>query len=345
MSVVSNIYAAKLYSEHPISIWPLDDDVSYISLITDEQRLFEANPPYAGWSITGGSANDSLTIPEDPSPFQTSQIYSGISGNVPVSNGTAIEAVSPDLFLFNDCSTDLETFCISMYVYNPSIYIQEYEFGYEYYDNDTSSWVEVLTTVPAPGREEWVHLQDTFVIQEFDADYCHLIFRAIVDTGGVSGDYDFILNGITVGQWSEIFTSSSLGAIKQASPVSSGLSLDAVSAEQYGVLSDNAYYLVEDGKLLAKNSGIPMIFGSENVTRLYHPSDNSPSLIFPNKNMFTEEGKYKDFTLEFWARLRPITKESRKIIGPIDTDDGIYVTEGFISLVIGKKFVSHNVSE
>lgn len=345
MSVVSNIYAAKLYSEHPIAIWPLDDDVSYISLITDQQRLFEADSPYVGWSITNGTANDSLQIPDDPSPFQTSQIYSGISGNIPLSSGTVIEGISPDLFLFNSCSTDLETFCISMYVYNPSIYVQQYEFGYEYYDNDTLSWVEVLTTVTAPEREGWVHLQDTFVIQEFDADYCHLIFRVTVDPGGVSGDYDFIFNGITVGQWSEISVSSSLGATKEPAPVSSGLTLDAVPAEQYGVLSDNAYYLVEDGKLLAKNSGIPMIFGSENVTRLYPPTDSSPSLIFPNKDMFTEEGRYKDFTLECWIKVRPITKESRKILGPIDTDDGIYVTEGFISLVIDKKFISHNVSE
>jgi hypothetical protein len=344
MSVVSNLYAAKLYSEHPIAIWPLDDDVSYISLISDIQRNFESASPYVGWTITNGTADDNLPLPDERSPFN-SDIYAGIAGVTASAAGTIIEAVSPDLFLFSSCNEELETFCISMYVYQPSNYVDEYEIGYEYYDNDTLSWVEVTTTINALDRSGWIHLQDTFVIQEFDADYCHIIFRAIVNDGGTTGDYDFIVNGITVGQWSENFTSDSLGASTIAAPVSASISIDACSADQYGLLSDNAYYLVEENKLLAQNQGIPMIYGSENVTRLYPSASANPSLIFPNKKMFTEEGRYKDYTLEAWIKLRPITKESKKIIGPLDTDDGIYVQEGFITLVINKKFVSHNVSE
>lgn len=343
MSVVSNLYAAKLYSEHPIAIWPLDDDISYISLISDQQRTFEPDSPYLGWTIQNGSANDSLPLPDQGSPFD-SDIYAGIEGDIPLSDGTIIEAVSPDLFLFSDCNEQLETFCISMYLYQNSSYVTQYELGYKYYDDYTSSWIEVLTTFSSLEREGWIHLQDTFRIQEFDPDYCQIIFRATVDTGGVSGDYDFLFNGITVGQWSENFVSSSLGAFPLPAPVSSGLSLDSVPAEQYGVLSDNAYYLVEDNRLLSQNIGIPMIFGSENVTRIRSSSDGSPSIIVPNKNMFTEDGKYQDFTFESWIKIRPVTRESRKIIGPIDTSDGIYVTEGFITLVINNQFVSHNVS-
>ena len=345
MSIVSNLYAAKLYSEHPIAIWTLDDDVSYVSLIDDQQRTFEVGPsPYVGWAIDNGTADDALPLPDEGSPFD-SAIYAGIAGDTPASNGTIIEAVSPELFLFSDCSQDLETFCISMYVYQPSNYVVEYNFGYKYYDDDTSSWVEVLTTSNALTSSGWVHLQDTFYIEEFDADYCHLIFRATVDTGGTSGDYDFIFNGITVGQWSENFTSESLGATKEAAPASSSLSNDVVPADQYGLLADNSYYVVEDGKLLAKNSGIPMVFGSENITKIYPSSDESPSIIVPNKNMLTETGRYKDFTFEFWLKIRPTTRESRRIFGPIDTTDGVYVQEGFISLVINNNFVSHNVSE
>lgn len=344
MSVVSNLYAAKLYSEHPLAIWPLDDDIPYISLITDQQRKFESASSYAGWSITNGTADDSLPLPDEGSPFD-SNIYAGIAGVTASVPGTIIQAISPDLFLFSDCSEELETFCISMYVYQPSNYVHEYEIGYEYYDNDTASWVQITSTINALDRSGWIHLQDTFVIQEFDTDYCHIIFRAIVNNGGASGDYDFIFNGITVGQWSENFTSESLGGIISPAPASASLSLEAFPAEQYGLLSDNAYYLIESGRLLAKNGGVPMIYGSENVTRLYPSASGNPSLIFPNKKMFTEEGRYKDYTLEAWIKLRPITKDSKKIIGPIDTDDGIYVQEGFITLVINKKFVSHNVSE
>ena len=345
MTTVSNLYAAKLYSEHPIAIWPLDDDVSYISLIDDQQRTFEPGASaYVGWSMTNATADDSLPIPDEGSPFD-SDIYGGIAGDTPTVDGTIIEAISPDLFLFSDCNEDLETFCISMYVYQPSNYVLSYEFGYEYYDDYTSSWVEVLTTTDGLVSNGWIHLQDTFLIQEFDSDYCHIIFRATVDTGGVGGDYDFIINGMTVGQWSESFVSKSLGATTEAAPASSELTNEVVPSDQYGLLSENSYYVVEDGKLLAKNAGIPMVFGSENVTKIYPSSDGSPSMIIPNKNMFTETGNYKDFTLELWLKIRPIARESRKIFGPLDTDDGIYVKEGFITLVINSNFISHNVSD
>ena len=342
MSVVSNLYAAKVYSEHPLAVWPLDDDVSYISLITDTQRRFEASAPYVGWTVTNGTANDSLTLPEIGSPFN-SNIYAGIQGSVPASSGTVIESKSPDLFLFNDTSQKLKTFSIGMYVYQ-SIYATEHEFGYEYYDATTASWIEVFSKVTALPVAGWLHLQDTFLIQEFDAYPCRIFFRSKVNVGGSAGDYNFILNGITVGQWSETTSSESLGATKQTAPASSGLSNSVVAADQYGVLSDYAYYVVESGSLLAKNEGIPMIFGSENVTKIFPSSDGTPSLIFPNKTMFTENGKHKNYTLEFWLKTRPSTKESRRILGPTDTTDGIYVTEGFITLVIDNKFVSHNVS-
>ena len=112
MTVVSNLYAAKLYSEHPVAIWPLDDDASYVSLITNQQRLFEADAPYSGWTITNGTTNDSIALPDTGSPFD-SDIYAGINGDVPLSSGTVIQAKSPDLFLFSDCSEERETFCIS----------------------------------------------------------------------------------------------------------------------------------------------------------------------------------------------------------------------------------------
>jgi len=344
MSVVSNLYAAKLYSEHPLAIWPLDDDVSYISLITDQQRTFEADSPYAGWTITGGTANDSLPLPDQGSPFD-SDIYAGIEGSVPAVDNTMIEAISPALFSFDQCSEELGTFSVGMYLYQQSVYVNYYEFGYKYYDNFLSNWVEVLETVDATPIEQWIRLEATFNIEEFDTDDCYLIVRANVDTGGLSGDYNFIINGLTVGQWSEISSSQSLGATTEAAPVSSGIVNDVVPADQYGILEDNGYYVVENGKLLAKNEGIPMVFGSSNVTKIYPSSDETASFIFPGKTMLSEDGRYKDFTLEFWLKIRPTTKESRKIIGPLDSEDGLYVTEGFIALVIDGKFTAHNISE
>lgn len=344
MSVISNLYAAKLYSEHPLAIWPLDDDVSYISLISNQQRTFEADSPYPGWTINNGTANDNLPLPDIKSPFD-SDIYSGIEGDVPLSDGTDIEAISPGIFAFEDCNQDLKTFSISFYMYQDSAYVNYYEFGYKYYDDILGQWIEVLKTVDAPSTSQWIRFQDTFIIDEFDSDLCYLVIRANVDTGGSSGDYNFIFNGITVGQWSEATSSQSLGATSESAPVSSGISNPVIRADQYGFLTDYSYYVVEDNKLLAKNCGVPMVFGSENVTRIFPSSDETPSLIFPSEGLLTEDGRYKDYTLEFWLKIRPSTTLSRKIIGPIDSNDGIYVSEGFITLVIDNKFSSHNISE
>ena len=38
MSQPSNLYAEKVYSEHPTILWALDDQADYISLITENQR-------------------------------------------------------------------------------------------------------------------------------------------------------------------------------------------------------------------------------------------------------------------------------------------------------------------
>lgn len=340
MSGSSNLYAANVYSEHPIAIWPLDDDVSFISLISDSNRNF------ANWNKTNCSANSSPTLPDIASPFVEATYY-GITGAVPVSNGTDIELISPAIFTFEDLSTGLETFSLNFYLYQDSIYVNYYEIGFKYYDNFETQDIEIIRTVTAYPEKSWINFNYTFDVPEFDSDSCYLIIRANVDTGGVAGDYNFVVNGMSVGQWSETTSSKSLGAYKTNVPTSASISLEGISADQYGILSDNAYYLVDvDNSLLAKNEGIPMVYGSENITKIYSPADNlSPSLIFPGNGMLNERGRYNNYTLEFWLRIYPDTKEKRRILGPLGSDYGIYVSEGFITLVVGNNIASHNISD
>ena len=102
MTVPSNQYATKAYGEHPIAIWPLDDNASYISLISESNRLFMlTNSASANWTLTNCSATNTPTFPDEPSQFPK-QYSSEILGNVPVSNGTNIQAVSPGIFQFDD---------------------------------------------------------------------------------------------------------------------------------------------------------------------------------------------------------------------------------------------------
>ena len=51
MSTLSNLYAEKVFSEHPTGLWALDDNADYISLISEQQRNLSS------WTIYGGTAS------------------------------------------------------------------------------------------------------------------------------------------------------------------------------------------------------------------------------------------------------------------------------------------------
>ena len=34
----SNLYATRVYAEHPIGLWPIDDELSYLSLIPKSNK-------------------------------------------------------------------------------------------------------------------------------------------------------------------------------------------------------------------------------------------------------------------------------------------------------------------
>jgi hypothetical protein len=87
-----------------------------------------------------------------------------------------------------------------------------------------------------------------------------------------------------------------------------------------------------------------MVFGASNVTIL-KPNDGDPSIIIPGKGFLNNLGKYKEFTVEFWAKINSNTYESKRIFGPIASSDGLYVESGFLTLAIGDNFASHFVGE
>ena len=349
MTVASNQYAAKSYAEHPIAIWPLDDEVSYLSLISEENRLFmESNNTTANWTLTSCSATNNPTLPNDPAPF-FGEAYSEIIGAAPVSGSATIEAISPGIFDFNILNQTMSTFSINLYIYQDCVTMNYYEIGFKYYDDFDNIYKEVVYQTEASSTRQWINFNYTFEIPEHAAGDCQIILRMNVNSGASPGEYNFILNGLSVGQWSETTSSKNLGSYTTSLPEylsSKYPTLTGVTADQYGILSDNAYYLVEDSKLLAKNEGIPLVFGSENVTKIYAAaSAGTPSLVFPGKDFLTENGKYRPYTLEFWLRIKPNTLFDRKIVGPVDSTDGLYVTKGFMTLSVNRNFITHNVSE
>jgi len=346
MTIPSNIYADRVFSEHPISLYPLDDDVSYLSLITNSQRLFASG----GWTASANNSasvsfSDNPTIPSLDSPFK-SEIYSSFSVSGVSIDDTTVRIESQKLFDFNELNQELKTFAISLYLYQSSIKVNWYEVGYVYYDQFLSSDKEVVTRVEAQEGTEWINFDFSYNPRSFDDENVRIIIKANVNANGDEQDYNFIVNGICVGQWSENNSSQSLGSYPQSSSVvSSDIELFGVPAIEYGVQESSGYYIVEDNRLLSRNIGVPLIYGSENNTRIYPSASALPSLILPGNGFLYESGKNNQYSVEFWMRINPDTIESRRIFGPLDTNDGIYVRDGVISLVLGNQIAAHPVSE
>ena len=100
MSTTSNLYAEKIYAEHPIALWSLDDKADYISLIDESDRNI------LNWDITNGSAAVHALSDE---PFPESQTTK-ITGVLTNEDFGQIVCVSDDVVNFSTLNKTLSTF-------------------------------------------------------------------------------------------------------------------------------------------------------------------------------------------------------------------------------------------
>jgi hypothetical protein len=155
----------------------------------------------------------------------------------------------------------------------------------------------------------------------------------------------FLVNGISFGQWSEEFASSSLGQTTVNIPSNILVqSTKGVVAKCYGLQELDGYYLVSDNMIKAKNSGIPIVYGTSSITTLY-PNGDDPSLIVPGVGFLNKSGQFKQYTLETWLRINSYSNQRKRIIGPVGSKDGIYVDGPSIGLKIGEQYSSYYVGE
>lgn len=337
MATPSNLYAEKIFAEHPIALWSLDDKADYVSLIDESDRNL------TNWTITGtpgGTANTVSAITNQP--FLTSAITK-ITGNSPAAGSTTgqIICTSPTIDNFSNLNSDLTTFVISSYLYSYTSGIRSVEIGYQY---GTSSYVS--KTFSFTSQTTWEMFSQTFEIPNNTGPFKVVIkFNYVVDSDPLS-TYEFLVNGLTVGQRSEEFNATSLGATPIN--VSSDIAIEAstgIETSSYGLQGSKGYYLVNKNSLVAKNFGVPMVYGSQNVTTLIPNSSNKPSLIIPGFGFLNESGQYRDLTLEFWLKVNSGSSTEKRIVGPISSTDGLYVNQTSLILKIGNYYASHFVGE
>jgi hypothetical protein len=342
MSSPSNLYAEKIFAEHPLALWALDDKAEYASLLSEAQRNMD-NP--AHWTVL---ANDvSISTDNFQKPFANSYQIS-LLGDVPLGASDSVTCTSNELYLgLDELNQYFSNFSISSYVYINSVHLSSLQIGYEYNKVSDSSLVSNLVTYSTVGNSRWIHISETFKIPETDAESFRIVLKFNYVSGGATpADYEFLVNGLTVGQWSEEFSATSLGQITQA--ITDSISLtsleNAVPADVYGLQNKGGHYLTKDNALVARNSGLPMVYGAESTTYIY-PNGTNPSLIVPGFGFLNKIGEYQTFTFETWLRINPKNVVPRRIIGPIESEDGIYVDQSFIVLKIGNAVASHSIGE
>jgi len=334
MSTPSNLYAEKVFAEHPTGLWALDDNADYISLISETQRNL------SNWTITGGThQNYPQSIGE---PFINS--YVGKITATPTNDESAsIIAISNEIMDLRDLNTYLKTFSIGGYFYSESSYVSGFEIGYQYEDTTSGNIVRHLKNYDTAINNSWVFISETFDTPPDDSKI-QLVFK-INFIGGSETEDAFLVNGITFGQWSEEFSSTSLGVIPIDIPLTIAIAPQkGLVAKCYGLQELNAYYLASENMLKAKNLGIPMVYGTSSLTALYANGSN-PSLIIPGVGFLNESGKFKEYTLETWLRVNSYTNEVKRIIGPIASNDGIYVDGPAIGLKIDNQYKAYYVGE
>jgi hypothetical protein len=338
MSVASNLYAERVFAEHPITLWSLDDSAEYVSMVSENFRNLST------WTIFDGSTelSDDQDL-DQPSfiPFANS-FTNKLS--IPEESGS-ITLRSPVMFSSSDINYVNGTVSVSFYTYllssTASVSISLKKLLLQIPESPTDDTLETKS-FSIPQSSAWAFISTTFEIPPNTDD---LYLSINIENDIADEALEFYINGVSVGQAAEVFQPESLGQTLQNLNSIALVNQQGVPASTYGVNSTSGYYLAEDNMFCAVNSSMPLVYGSRNSTRLIR-NNHGPSMIFPGYGFMNQYGKHRELTFEVWLRVQAhVTSNAKRIIGPIASEDGLYVNDAFMTLRVGSKQQSYPVSE
>ena len=395
MSTPSNFYAEKILSQHPLAMWSLDDESSYLT------KINEAGRQLSTWTQTGGTAT---TVTDTSAPFPLSYV-SRVDGTA-----TPSYAVDGKVYLSSASEFSSNGFTISFYLKTQYLCFVSAGYGSGNVRNIdgvtwNASYLEFTTSSPH-GFAVGEYVEVSGVTSElYDGPGVvsatgltstkFRLYKSVSNEGAGSGgtvtggktdgkfinpaDYptnswipisftfddnvtsqrvlisfsysqtspQFFINGLTVGKDSQPFNGESLGQTSMSIPANISTTLtNAIETKSYGTQEYSAYYICDSNNVYAKNSGVSMCYGSNTSTRIYpYTTPGQPSFIFPAFGMLNQTGRYKTLTLQTLIRITANNSVPKKILGPLASTDGVYVTKDLISLKIGNNIDSFNLSE
>ena len=338
MTKPSNLYAEKIYSENPISLWALDDKADFISLFTEDDLSL------TGWTLGVGN---SISV-SPPSGFAL-QIEDSPNIKVQATATDQVNLTSGNITNFNLLDTEKDSFNFGFFFNPRTPNVTSVKIGYTY---ETSVGGNVVTlgdseTFTTLVENSWVFLNKTFKIPKDGASYLNNTFKVFIEIRtSNSANNEFYINGMSLGQWSEPFHTESTGVMIKDLPTNIALTgLKSIKAKSYGIGDYVGYYLSSPTRLYSYNEGFPIVYGASNLTKIIPNLSNGPSLIIPGLGFMNESGRYREYSFEMWLRVTPETELPRRIFGPISSNDGLYVNGKFLTIKLGSYSASHYVGE
>lgn len=336
-SNTTNLYASRVYAENPLALWPLDDDYSFVSLISASNQNIE------NWNIFNGTASaaaDVSNVTQIPFPDEA---LGGLNKN---SGSNYITYLMPSTGIdTSKIDQSKSTICINTNIWKNTNLVNKYKIGFQYVSGSVV-FIDTSEFDSETSETGWQKIIHTFSYPASATIYPYLEIE--FQEGGSTNDYTVYCNALSVGQWSEKFHTDSTGIFPEAisssvsffqwlPDTSASVTINFINIDSYGLTTtDDGYYLLENNNMLGVNNGLPMVFGSSNITNLYPPqTDGMPSIVIPGKGFLNRNGKYKRLTAEFWLRIYNGSQTLKKIFGPVSSTDGLYVEEEFLTLRVG----------
>ena len=263
----SNLYASRVYAEHPVALWAMDEPNYFVSLISQEEK--EVIEPY--WDFDNATSS-SAAFTLSGYPFDDLAVNKVFLSTASAATLEFTVSLSSSVSYIN-LDPNKGSICTSNYIYVPeqtSILYADIGFlidGEESYTRysflKTNNWEKISHTAPRDG--------ESFSI------FIRVVFDPDVDANEQESSIYF--NGVSFGQWSEPYNSISTG-ISSASLVALPSSISSLIdfpgelkgavIDPYGFNDslDNGYIVSVNNSLFAKLSGIPMVYGSSGNIKL-----------------------------------------------------------------------------
>jgi hypothetical protein len=260
----ANLYASRVFAEHPIALWSLDEDYFFLSLVPESDKKITGST----WSISGGQYSTSTSFPENAPIIgdYTSKFF------IPTSSSSQYIDIIGDPIVYQDSIDEAKgSICFSLNVFAPvGKNVATYDIGFivggqRYYLNHTveseGSWQKISYTKQITSTENLT----PFIKINYSDNF---------QTGEVNSPV--YINGLSVGQWSEPYNHKNTGVFSEELPESltsllpyagflKGLKLDAYGFNDL----DDAYIIQERKRLLAEKANVPMVYGSRNNVSIF----------------------------------------------------------------------------